>query len=332
SKKSQKMSQQQQQQPNAEESVFNRRFVAIGDVVLLKQRHGNTKTVRVTSADGTVQTVGGLLKFSDLIGRRYGSRLVTKRGFVRLLPLVPELWARALPHRTQILYPPDTCLIVAQLDLRPGRIVLEAGTGSAAFTHCLARTVMPTGRVLTFDFHAERAATAQRELTEHSLQRWAVCEHRDVCQLGFPAGSNADAVFLDLPQPWLTVPSLPACLRPGARFGSFSPCVQQAERTAAALRECRRFTDLIGMECHQRRYSLQPRSLPSADLGPEDDGNDAASAPAPEDDKEAPGKSTAPASKEASSLPLRVAATEPAYEQPCHSGFLLFATFYGPAE
>ena len=50
------------------------------------------------------------------------------------LPLLeaptPELWTKVLPHRTQILYLPDISLVCHYLELKPGAVVLESGTGS----------------------------------------------------------------------------------------------------------------------------------------------------------------------------------------------------------
>lgn len=80
-----------------------------------------------------------------------------------LLAPTPELWTKVLKHRTQILYLPDISLVCAFLELRPGCIVLESGTGSGSMSHSLARAVYPSGHLFTYEYHEERSRLAREE-------------------------------------------------------------------------------------------------------------------------------------------------------------------------
>lgn len=81
------------------------------------------------------------------------------------------------------------------------------GTGSGSLTHALARAVCPSGHVYTFDFHEQRVSVAQEEFESHRLKPLVTAVHRDVCRDGFgdKVEGRADAVFLDLPHPWLVI-------------------------------------------------------------------------------------------------------------------------------
>lgn len=60
---------------------------------------------------------------------------------------------------------------------------------------------------------------------------------RDTQGEGFPEefANEVDAVFLDLPQPWLVIPSVAKSLRADSPVCSFSPCMEQVQRTCEAL-------------------------------------------------------------------------------------------------
>ncbi|KAH7941573.1 hypothetical protein HPB49_014998 [Dermacentor silvarum] len=228
-----------------------------GDTCVVYCTFAHMYSVKLACGD-VFQTKYGALKHDDVIGRTYGTKVQCSRGYVYVLRATPELWTLTLPHRTQIVYTRDISLVTLQLDLKPGSVVCEVGTGSGSMTHALARTVAPNGHVYTFDFHEHRAQVAQKEFQEHGLDSVVTCAHRDVCQDGFGIEGLADAVFLDLPHPWKAVDAAAAALKPGCvgRLCSFSPCVEQVQRTCEALR-ARGFVDVVTWECLERPYEIK---------------------------------------------------------------------------
>ncbi|GFH07389.1 tRNA (adenine(58)-N(1))-methyltransferase [Haematococcus lacustris] len=164
----------------------------------------------------------------DWLGLPFGSKVHARsgvRGWVHLLAPSPTLWSLVLPHRTQILYIADISMVCLHLDLAPGCVVLESGTGSASLTHSLVRAVAPLGHVHTFEFHSGRAEQQPGQQPEQ--QPGQQPEQQPEQQPGqqpdqspqqhdgdLPAGAaeaveavevdltgQADAVFLDLPAP-----------------------------------------------------------------------------------------------------------------------------------
>ncbi|KAK9469661.1 tRNA methyltransferase complex GCD14 subunit-domain-containing protein [Lipomyces arxii] len=217
-----------------------------GALVLAWLTRDNTKPLR-PEAGSALHTRFGSFQHDDMINARYGKQLPssssTQAGFIHLLHPTPELWSMSLPHRTQIVYTPDASYIVQRLRIRPGSRIIEAGTGSASFTHALARTVNTTGRVWTFEFHEPRYEMAKKEIEEHGLADVVKCSHGDVCTNGFKPDCDevldASAVFLDLPAPWLAIPHLDGVVtrKKITRICCFSPCMEQVQRTIEALQK-----------------------------------------------------------------------------------------------
>ncbi|PGH07297.1 tRNA (adenine57-N1/adenine58-N1)-methyltransferase [Blastomyces parvus] len=188
-------------------------------------------------------------------------------GFIHLLPPTPEAWTTSLPHRTQVVYTPDYSYILHRIRARPGSTLIEAGAGSGSFTHAAARAVFngyPSktnpesnkhlGKVCSFEFHEQRAVKIREELRDHGLEGIVHVNHRDVYNEGFLLGEpfkgdspRANAIFLDLPAPWLALKHLvrepadgsPSPLDPSSPvyICTFSPCLEQVQRTISALRQ-----------------------------------------------------------------------------------------------
>ncbi|KAJ2859029.1 tRNA (adenine-N(1)-)-methyltransferase catalytic subunit trm61 [Coemansia aciculifera] len=237
-----------------------------GDLVVVYLNPENMLTATVKTG-GVLNNKYGSFRHNDMIGLKYGSMVKSHdgKGFVYLLHPTPALWTQVVPHRTQILYLPDISFISMYLDLKPGKVVIESGTGSGSFSHSLARTIAPTGHLYTFEYHELRVETAKKEFIEHNLTDIVTIEHRDVLANGFGKVGIADAVFLDLPAPWDAVAAAKEALRRDTigRVCSFSPCIEQVQRTALALDE-HGFADIRMYECLVKDYEV--RTLPMPDI------------------------------------------------------------------
>jgi tRNA (adenine57-N1/adenine58-N1)-methyltransferase len=234
-----------------------RGVVGEGDLAIVVDRNVPVKMVTI-SQTGTFQGRSGMFKMKDWIGKEWGTRLLNQQGReVVVVKPTPELWTEVLTHRTQILYLPDISMILLKLELRPGSIVLETGTGTGSLSTSLARAVYPGGRVFTFEYHEERAAKAKIDFENHGLSQVVKVTRRDTQANGFPEEfcMQADAVFLDLPNPWLAVGSAFQCLKPDRMLCSFSPCIEQVQRTLEELHEYG-FKDFETMEILTREHLL----------------------------------------------------------------------------
>lgn len=178
----------------------------------------------VVSEKGQYQNVYGLFAHDSLVGQSFGCKWKSRKGdaYVYVLRPTPELWTQVLSHRTQIIYNLDASFILHALNVRPGSVVIESGipafahigfrislhrlgTGSGSLSHHIIRNIMPTGHLHTFEYHEQRFQEAKKEFELHNLSKFVTVRHQDVYQNGFSMSDTADAVFLDLPNPWKAV-------------------------------------------------------------------------------------------------------------------------------
>ncbi|KAG5192928.1 tRNA methyltransferase complex GCD14 subunit-domain-containing protein, partial [Tribonema minus] len=209
-----------------------------------------------------------------MIGQPYGSKVFSRstKGFIYVLSPTPELWSTVVPNRTQIVQPSDQSFVIFRLDMKPGDTVIESGTGSGAMSTAIMRAIAPTGHLHTFEFNEARADRARAEFVKNGLASLVTVKHRDVCGregeggFGDQLNGKADAIFLDLPEPWLAVPHAHAALKPNKKVCSYSPCVEQVQRTCTVLREWG-FHSLATVELRIRPYQLYEADLDLPDWG-----------------------------------------------------------------
>lgn len=212
-----------------------------GDSVVLYFSISNLVLVPSIQSAGTTHNRAGFFLHSDIIGKTYGAKVdphhksETPRSLY-VLRVTPELFTLSIPHRTQIIYHADISAIMMGLNILPGSIVAEAGTGSASLSFSFAYTLAPNGRLFTFEVDHARAQHNRELLHEVTQPGVVTLEERDVIQAGFPQGLRVDAVFLDLPSPWLAIQNAREILKDNGKLCTFSPSIEQVAKNTAAMR------------------------------------------------------------------------------------------------
>ena len=201
----------------------------------------------------------GQIKHEDIIGMSYGDVINTNRGepFFLLRPSVGE-YTRRIKRQTQVIFPKDSGFIIQHLNFGPGARIVECGTGSGGLTSVFAHFVGDDGKVYTYDKREEFSKLAQSNLDRWGLAHRVDFKVRDMKD-GFDE-RDADAVFLDVQNPWDYIGIARDALAGGHHIGILVPTFNQIEKTLVALRD-HHFVDTQVLELLMRYYKTDPRRL-----------------------------------------------------------------------
>ena len=220
-----------------------------GSIVLLYFDQRRNWLLRVDKSR-EFHTHKGFIKLRELVGKGYGSDVKSSLDvtFWVLRPTTFDFVMHSA-RKTQIMYPKDIGLIILKLGLTAGCQVLEIGTGSGAMTVAAAMAVRPSGHVHTYEVREEFAEVAERNIKRASVSEYVTIHHADA-SLGVE-GSNFDAAIIDVGDPWAVVSHVHNVLSGGAPIISFSPTMNQVEKTTEVLGKIG-FTNIQTMECFLR--------------------------------------------------------------------------------
>lgn len=237
------------------------RPLAPGERVLLVDRRRRTYLVRLEPG-ATFHSHLGTIPHDAILGQPEGCYVRTPGGHSFLVVrLTPAEYVLKMARQTNVLYPKDLALILAQTGIGPGALVVEAGLGSGGATLALLHAVGPGGRVVSYEAREEFQALAQRNLRGffgHDPPNLEV--HLGDIAEGIEA-ADADAVVLDLPEPWRVVSAAAKALRPGGFFVSYVPTILQVQQAVLALRADGRFALVQALENLVREWEVAERSV-----------------------------------------------------------------------
>jgi tRNA (adenine57-N1/adenine58-N1)-methyltransferase len=235
---------------------------AVGDLVQLVGL-GHKHFMIELAPGGELHTHRGIVHHDAVIGKSWGTQILSHLGspFFIMQPALADL-LRLTPRISQILYPKDIGFILISMGIGPGQTVVEAGTGSGAFTTALAFSVGNTGKVVTYEKRADMQERAQKNLAKVGLADRVIFKLKDILD-GFDE-EGVDALFLDLPNPFDYLDQVKSCLKPGGYFGTILPTVNQVSRMLIELRR-KEFAFVEVVEILLRYYKPEPDRLRPVD-------------------------------------------------------------------
>lgn len=206
-----------------------------GDLALFVNLRDDKRYLVRLKSGGQLHTNRGITSHDDIIGRPWGRIARTQMGiaFLVLEPSTADL-IRHIKRNTQILFPKDIGYILMKLAVRPGRLILEAGTGSGGMTLALALATAPLGHIVSYEVRPEFQAIAKQNLERANIPPGIVeFKLRDIAT-GFDE-TDTDAFFLDVAEPWNYLAQVASTLRGGGFFATLVATMNQVVPTVQAL-------------------------------------------------------------------------------------------------
>lgn len=232
-----------------------------GEPALLVDSKGRHFLLKL-EAGRTFQYHQGSVPHSDLLDAEEGS-WVEASGGTRLLLLRPRLadYVLKMKRGAQVVYPKDLGPILVYGDIGPGMTVLEGGTGSGALTIGLARAVGSTGKVISVERREDHLNHARK-----SIERWygGVPDNIELRQgdvAAEMAGTVAERIVLDLPEPWHAIEAAAEHQPGGGVLCAYLPTVPQVQTTVETARRTERFAEIEVQEFLLREWNVSGRSV-----------------------------------------------------------------------
>ncbi len=176
----------------------------------------------------------------------YGDCILANTGepFYLLKPVLSDCMMK-VKRRTTIIYPKEAGVIILELGVSGGKQVIEIGTGSGSLTLLLSRLVGRDGRVYSFERRNEHLENAIKNVKKFSPFDNVEYFMKDPSQESGFGIENADAIFLDVPEPWKLVEEAHRSLINGGAVGVISPNIEQVQTTVYKMNE----TGFVRVRC-----------------------------------------------------------------------------------
>jgi len=91
--------------------------------------------------------------------------------------------------------------IITKLDIKPGSIILDGGTGSGGLALALSRAVGPNGKVWTYELRQDFYEHTTKDINDFEPNNSIKFHKGDIAECDAPE-NFFDGITLDIMQPW----------------------------------------------------------------------------------------------------------------------------------
>jgi len=230
------------------------------DVLIINRRKPRKRWLLKIDEGGQFHTDKGIIKFDKIIGKQFGEVLTTNIEDVEFILCKPTIYDFIMKskRKSQIIYPKDAAIIILFAGVSSGSRVIESGIGSGGLTLALANAVKPNGKVYGYEIREDFIKLASKNLERIGLSQYVEIKNKDATQ-GFEE-ENVDAIILDLSMPWEVIPQIKSSLKGSGVIASFSPTVDQVDKTDFALKS-NNFFDINTIECFMRDWQVEKNRI-----------------------------------------------------------------------
>ncbi len=208
----------------------------------------------VKDEDKDIHTNFGMVLAEDIKKAKAGDVVKSNKGqeFAVAEASFIDLYRR-IKRNAQIIPEKDIGLIIAETGINKGSVVIEAGSGSGALGCFLAKVCK---KVYSYEIRQDFYELVKKNIEYLGISNM-VLKNKDA-KLGF-SEEDADAVILDLPDPWELIEMARKSLKFGGFLVSYSPTIPQVMDFVDKLGE--NFIYIKTSEIIEREWEVSRRKV-----------------------------------------------------------------------
>lgn len=208
--------------------------------------------------------LGNVIRTTDILDKEYGLFI---NGYLITKPSIDDFILYYWKRKTQIVYPKDASYIISKMGINYKSNVLEIATGSGAMTLFLARSLYPSGKVISIEKNFDFLKNAVQNIIDFDLtydtDYRSVIDFLASDHLIFLRKNRFDAVFLDIPFPERMIEHLNELKISTSFLICVVPTVNQVASFIRAIQED--YIDIDVEEIILRKYKPNPDRLRPVD-------------------------------------------------------------------